>query len=90
MDRVTEEYERRQRENQKEEERRRQEIAQKYPELDRLLRERHQMILRSVRGAFSGGTPDDPEREMAEYNRKIAGMLSEKGYPRDPGTFGTG
>ena len=83
MDRVTEEYERRQRENQKEEERRRQEIAQKYPELDRLLRERHQMILRSVRGAFSGGTPDDPEREMAEYNRKIAGMLSEKGYPRD-------
>ena len=81
MDRVAEEYERRQRENRMEEDRRRQEIAQKHPELDRLLRERHQMILRSVRGAFSGGAPEDPERAMAEYNRRISGMLAEKGYP---------
>ena len=83
MARVTEEYERRQQENQKEEDRRRQEIAQKHPDIERLLTERHQMILRSVRGAFSGGAPADPEQAMAEYNRKIAAMLTEKGYPRD-------
>lgn len=81
--RVTEEYERRQRANQQEEERRRREIAQSHPELDRLLTERHQMILRSVRGAFSGGAGPDPERAMAEYNRKIAALLAEKGYPTD-------
>ncbi|MBR4540339.1 MAG: ATP-binding protein [Clostridia bacterium] len=81
--RAAEEYERRQAENQKEEDRRRQEIAQKIPELDRLLTERHQMILRSVRGAFSGGVPADPEKTMADFNRKIAALLSEKGYPPD-------
>ena len=83
MNRVAEEYERRQQENRREEERRRREIAQKAPELDRLLEERHQMILRSVRGAFSGGTPADPERAMAEYNQRIAALLAEKGYPAD-------
>ena len=83
MARVAEEYERRQRENRREEDRRRQEIAQKHPDLERLLTERHQMILRSVRGAFSGGVPADPEQAMAEYNRKIAAMLTEKGYSRD-------
>ena len=66
--RVAEAYERQQQENQREEDRRRREIAQMHPELDRLLTERHQMILRSVRGAFSGGVPADPERTMAEYN----------------------
>ena len=83
MDRVAEKYEQRQLKNRREEDRRRLEIAQKHPELDRLLRERHQMILRSVRGAFSGGAPEDPERAMAEYNRRISGMLVENGYPGD-------
>ena len=83
MARVAEEYERRQRENQREEERRRREIAQNHPELDRLLTERHQMILRAARGAFAGGVPADPEKTMADYNRKIAALLSEKGYPPD-------
>ena len=83
MDRVAEEYARRQQEDRMEEDRRRREIAQQYPELDRLLTERHQMILRSVRGAFSGGAPADPERAMAEYNKKIAALLAEKGDPAD-------
>ncbi len=83
MDRVAAEYERRQMNDQREEARRREEIAQKHPELDRLLTERHQMILRSVRGAFSSGTPADPEQTMAEYNKKIAALLAEKGYPAD-------
>ena len=83
MDRVAEEYARRQQEDRMEEDRRRREIAQQHPELDRLLTERHQMILRSVRGAFSGGAPADPERAMAEYNKKIAALLAEKGYPAD-------
>ncbi len=83
LTRVAEEYERLQRENRLEEDRRRQEIARKHPELDRLLTERHQMILRSVRGAFSGAVPADPEQAMTEYNRKIGDLLAEKGYPRD-------
>ena len=81
--RVAEAYEQRQAENQREEDRRRREIAQNHPDLDRLLSERHQMILRSVRGAFTGGVPADPEQAMEEYNRKIARLLSEKGYPAD-------
>ncbi len=83
MARTMEEYERRQRENQEEEDRRRREIARNHPDLDRLLSERHQMILRSVRSAFSGGAAAEPERAMAEYNRKISALLSEKGYPAD-------
>ncbi len=82
LERVAAEYERRQRQNQLEADRRRQEIAQKYPELDRRLRERHQRILRSVQVSFSG-VAADPEQVMAEYNRQIAGLLSEKGYAPD-------
>ncbi len=79
--RVAEAYEQRQAENRREEDRRRQEIARKHPDLDQLLSERHQMILRSVRGAFGGGVPADPEQVMEEYNRKIAALLAQKGYP---------
>lgn len=81
--RVAEAYERRQAENRREEDRRRREIAQNHPDLDRLLTERHQMILRSVRGAFTEGVPTGPERAMEEYNRKIAALLAEKGYAPD-------
>ena len=82
MARAAEEYERRQAENRREEDRRRQEIAQYHPELNRLLTERHQMILRSMRGVFTGVSAE-PERTMEEYNRKIAALLSKKGYPPD-------
>ncbi|MBR0226928.1 MAG: ATP-binding protein [Clostridia bacterium] len=81
--RVAEAYEQRQAENRREEDRRLREIAQNHPDLDRLLGERHQMILRAARGAFAGGVPTDPERAMEEYNRKIAALLAEKGYPSD-------
>ena len=81
--RVAEAYEQRQAENRREEDRRRQEIARKHPDLDQLLSERHQMILRSVRGAFGGGVPADPEHVMEEYNRKIAALLAQKGYSSD-------
>lgn len=81
--RVEEIYLQRQAENRREEDRRREEIARLHPELDRLLTERHQMILRSVRGAFSGGVPQDPEGTMAEYNQKIAAALAAAGYPGD-------
>lgn len=69
--------------NAQENDRRRQEIAQKHPDLDALLNRRHELILGAVRGAFSGGTPLQAETVMAEYNRKIAEMLKEKGYPAD-------
>lgn len=80
---VEAEFAQRRRENEQEEQRRRSEIAEKYPELDRLLKERHRMILSSVRGAFSAGTPRDPEALMGQYNEKIAAGLQACGYPED-------
>lgn len=70
-------------ENQREEAHRQAEIAQKHPDLYRLTQERHDMILRSVRGAFTTGTPQDPEAVMREYNRKISDLLQSRGYPAD-------
>lgn len=76
-------YEERQRENEREENRRRAEIAAKAPEIEQLLRQRHEMVLASVRGAFVSGTVSSPEKRMAEYNEKIAALLRAKGYPAD-------
>ena len=76
-------YEERQQENQREESRRQAEIAEKAPEIEALARQRHEMILSSVRGAFAGGTVSVPEKRMAEYNEKIAALLRAKGYPPD-------
>ncbi len=69
--------------NEEENDRRRQEIAQKHPDLDALLRQRHELVLGAVRGAFSGGAARNPETVMREYNEKIAWMLQVKGYPAD-------
>ena len=67
--------------NEQENDRRRQEIAERFPELETLVRQRHEMIMGAVRGAFSGGQMQNAEAVMAEYNQKIAAMLKEKGYP---------
>ena len=69
--------------HEREADRRRTEIGEKYPDLDHLLTQRHDMILRSVRFAFSGASPQDPEKFMADYNQKIADALAAHGYPRD-------
>lgn len=76
-------FERKRQRNEQEEARRREEIARLHPDLDQLVTQRHEMILRSVRGAFSGAPPLDAEQMMREYNQKIAAMLREKGYPAD-------
>lgn len=76
-------FARQRQENEREEARRRAQIAQKHPELDRLLRERHQMILSSVKSAFSGAVSSDPEAAMADYNARIAALLAACGYPKD-------
>ena len=81
--RVRSGFERKRQENEREEARRREEIARLHPDLDQLVTQRHEMILRSVRGAFSGKAPQDAEQMMREYNQKIAGLLQEKGYPAD-------
>ncbi|MBR3019295.1 MAG: ATP-binding protein [Clostridia bacterium] len=69
--------------NEQENNRRRQEIAEKFPDLDALVKQRHEMVMGAVRGAFSDGKLQSAEEMMAEYNRRIAGMLLEKGYPAD-------
>ena len=69
--------------NEQENDRRRQEIAQKFPDLNALLNRRHEMIMGAVRGAFSGGALQNAEVAMAEYNKKISALLKEKGYPAD-------
>ena len=75
--------ERRRQRNEQEADRRRAEIAKRSPDLNRLLEQRHEMILRSVRSAFDGGSPSDAEAAMAEYNQKISAQLVEMGYPAD-------
>lgn len=69
--------------NEQENDQRRREIAEKYPDLDALVNQRHEMILGAVRGAFSGGMMQNAEAAMAEYNQRIAAMLKEKGYPKN-------
>ena len=76
-------FEEKQRQNQREEERRMAEISARCPDLARLVEERHQMVLGSVRSAFSGGGGREAEARMAEYNQTIARALEEKGYPGD-------
>ena len=69
--------------NEQENERRRREIAEKYPDLDAVVKSRHEMVLGAVRGAFSDGKLQSAEAVMAEYNQKIAALLQAKGYPVD-------
>ncbi len=76
-------FEQKRRRNGQEETRRREEIARLHPDLEQLVAQRHEMILRSVRGAFSGAAPQNAEEMMREYNQKIAALLQEKGYPAD-------
>ena len=80
---VTAELEAQRRRNEQENERRRTEIAEKQPQLDQLIAQRHELIMGAVRGAFTGETPQDPEQVMREYNEKIAAGLESAGYPRD-------
>lgn len=68
--------------NEKEEQRRRQEIEEKYPELAELLLRRHEMVMSSVMRLFADEA-DDPEQKMAAYNRRIAELLKQYGYPED-------
>lgn len=59
------------------------EIAQKYPGLAQLVRERHETVMRSVRGAFTESVPADMEERMRGLNEKIADGLRRAGYPAD-------
>lgn len=80
---VLADYDLKRRENEREEARRLEEINALHPDLAALIRQRHDLVLRSVRTAFSGGAPKDPEGVMEEYNRKILSLLQAKGYPAD-------
>ena len=76
-------FEARRARNEQENDRRRREIAERYPELDALVKQRHEMIMGAVRGAFAGGQMQNAEAAMQVYNARIARMLTEKGYPAD-------
>lgn len=80
---VKETFEERRRQNEREEMRRRDEIAAKYPELEKLIEERHQLVLSSVRSAFAEKNARNAETLMMEYNQKIGDLLNKAGYPRD-------
>lgn len=79
---VIESYALLRRENELEEARRLSEIQEKYPDIHRLLSQRHQMVLSSVRSVFSG-KGEDPVRKMEDYNRQISDALVRAGYPAD-------
>lgn len=76
-------YAMQQQKNEQEEQRRRQEIQARVPQIMQLEQARHQMIMNSVRGAFSGVELSDAERQMAQYNQKIAALLTQHGFPAD-------
>ncbi len=65
-----------------EEGRRLAEIRQMQPEIARLVDQRHQMVLHSVRSIFSG-SGEDPVRQMEAYNTAIGDALEKAGYARD-------
>ena len=73
----------RQRENEREEARRKEEIAARHPDLQALLQQRHEMVLRAPLQALLSGEPVDMEAKMADFNQKIAALLQKKGYPAD-------
>ena len=81
--RLMADYAARRQENEREEARRMEEIRARHPDLAALVEERHSMILSSVRSAFGGPCPDDPEQAMDDYNRRITSLLESKGYPQD-------
>ena len=62
--------------NEQENDRRRREIAERYPELDALVKQRHEMIMGAVRGAFSGGQLQDAE-EYYLKSRDSAGRAAQ-------------
>ena len=80
---VLAEFELRRARNEQENDRRLREIAEKHPDLDALVSQRHAMVMNAVRTAFSEGTRQNAETAMGEYNRKISEMLVKKGYPAD-------
>ena len=73
----------RQLENEQEEARRKKEIAARHPDLQALVDQRHQMVMKAALNGFSVSHVADAETQMADYNRKIAVLLQEKGYPAD-------
>ena len=77
------EYEQKQRRNEQEEARRKNEIALRHPDIQKLIDERHEMVMRSIRGIFSMSSAENAEERMAQYNQKIADLLEKNGYPRN-------
>lgn len=75
-------YAQKQEQNEREENRRMEEIQTLHPDLAQWVRRRHEMIMQSVRSGLAGAV-QDPDRQMAEYNQKIAALLQSKGYPAD-------
>ena len=68
--------------NEMEEGRRLAEMRQKQPEIAKMVDQRHQMVLHSVRSIFSG-TGKDPVQQMEAYNAAIGDALEKAGYARD-------
>ncbi|MBQ6803699.1 MAG: ATP-binding protein [Clostridia bacterium] len=69
--------------NEQEENRRKEEIASRHPDIQTLIDQRHEMVMRSIRGVFGASVGEDPEKRMQTYNEKIASLLESRGYPRD-------
>lgn len=78
------EYEQIRAANEREEELRREKIRTEEPEIDRLVREREELIFGTLRNILNGGaeTGTLPER-MEKLLADIRGKLKEKGYPED-------
>ncbi len=59
------------------------EIDETCPEVARVMHARHEFVMMSVRSAFAGGAPEDPEKRMLAFNREVKDALQRNGYPED-------
>lgn len=83
MEEVLASFAEKQEKNRQEEDRRLKTIRELHPDLAKLMQQRHDMVMASVRGAFSGNAAQDPEQKMLLYNQEIKRLLESKGYPAD-------
>ncbi len=80
---LLQEYTQRRQQNELLEGRRRQEMRDGYPDIAKLMDERHEMVLGSARSAFTQPLSGDPVKQMEQYNRQIRALLKQHGYAED-------
>lgn len=83
LNRILEEYRLRREDNRQLEADRIRRMDEECPDVARIMHARHEFVMMSVRSAFAGGAPEDPEERMRRFNRDVREALQRNGYPPD-------